>query len=967
MNGTTLFKIHFILFALLLGLQPLCNAQTGTFVTETEAEDGTFSGNVSKGSSISGYSGSGYATNFMNGGDKITVKVNVPKKAFYSIFIQYHSESYKEQDISINEGSSSAVQFKSSGSEFALANGGKHLLNEGENSITIISGWGWIDIDKFMIYTTALNNYDNIAAELIDPKADGATKALYYYLLSNYGKRIITGQTNDHYDKVVNITEKSPMHRAWDFMGYTEGYPYLWANGGHSFGKNTADKSTENAIVWYEKTGRKGIVGFHWHWHSPSGGVVGKNNFYTENTTFDIRRAVTEGTEEYKLIIRDIDEIAVELKKLQAAGVPILWRPLHEAGGGWFWWGANGAEPCKKMWNIMYDRLSNYHQIHNLIWVWSSNEKDWYPGNDKVDIVGYDSYPGSYNYGNQKNTFDICHNLTDGKKIITMSENGPIPDINESLDLDAPWSYFMSWNDLVEAQNSKEHIKNVFCDPRSLTLETDTFPRIIYTKEASICGSGSVTLEAKSNFGTVKWYETEIGGEAFHTGESFTTPMLESSKTYYVDSEYNNHPSGMKRIAVKVSLAKEIGDLIIDGPVDPCQGETAVAYTAISTDEVNSYNWTLSSELSGKSVSSTIYIDVKSETEKATLSVSAENACGNSNPAILEIIPKQLPKSLGEIVGAETFCEGSENVEFKIAHSNDVSSYKWTLPKGATGSSTGNTIAVNFGTTFTSGEILVQGINGCGEGQISSLPVAIKKIPSAPSTITGTFTVCQKEEGITYNAANISSASSYVWTLPEGAEGNSNTKSITVNFSPDAKSGKISVQGENECGIGKAKSITITVNPTPETPCISTSDNGFLVSSASTGNQWYANEIAIENAVNDTLQPTGNADYSTIVTMKGCSSEPSNKITFTNVEAMDISNLSIYPNPIAYGTTTLHINRFIGKNWKSAQLINANGQIVGKATINGQSIEFEDVIDKGIYFLSILEHDELFLSKLIVK
>ena len=204
----------------------------------------------------------------------------------------------------------------------------------------------------------------------------------------------------------------------------------------------------------------------------PTGGAAGTNTFYTDFTTFDVTRAVTPGTQEYTDIIRDIDDIAVQLKKFEDAGVPILWRPLHEAGGGWFWWGAKGPEACLELYTILYDRLQNYHHLHNLIWVWSTPETDWYPGNDKVDIVGYDSYPGVYNYGNQKNAFDILYNLTGGNKLVAMSENGPIPNPDDCLDLDAPWSYFMSWSDLVFQQNTTGHLQDVYSNPRVLKFGT---------------------------------------------------------------------------------------------------------------------------------------------------------------------------------------------------------------------------------------------------------------------------------------------------------------------------------------------------------------------------------------------------------------------------------------------------------------------------------------------------------------
>ena len=121
----------------------------------------------------------------------------------------------------------------------------------------------------------------------------------------------------------------------------------------------------------------------------------------------------------------------------------------------------------------MFDRMKNHHQLHNLLWVWSSPEESWYPGNDKVDIIGHDSYPGDYNYGSQKYSFDVLYRLTGGKKLIAMTENGPIPDPDDCLDLDAPWSYIMYWSDLVVEQNTEDHIREVFDHPNVITVGSD--------------------------------------------------------------------------------------------------------------------------------------------------------------------------------------------------------------------------------------------------------------------------------------------------------------------------------------------------------------------------------------------------------------------------------------------------------------------------------------------------------------
>jgi mannan endo-1,4-beta-mannosidase len=69
----------------------------------------------------------------------------------------------------------------------------------------------------------------------------------------------------------------------------------------------------------------------------------------------------------------------------------------------------------------MYDRLTNYHQINNLIWVWSTPEAEWYPGNLKVDIIGYDSYPGNYNYGCREDIYVQLRKMSNGAKMIQLS------------------------------------------------------------------------------------------------------------------------------------------------------------------------------------------------------------------------------------------------------------------------------------------------------------------------------------------------------------------------------------------------------------------------------------------------------------------------------------------------------------------------------------------------------------------
>lgn len=455
------------------GLCSSLNAQSdfGDVIASAEAEDGELQG-VYVASSTPGFQGSGYVTGFDADNDKVTVKLDVPESGTYKLAIRYSNSSDKIQDVSINSGFSFPVDFPDQNG-FALTDAGNHYFETGLNAVAIIKSWGWTDIDAVELYQAPAQHF-NIAPTLVDPQAEAEAVALYELLKLQFRHRIISGQTHHYFLELEHIAEKTPLLRAGDFATYTEGYPYLWSGGGHTLGKDP-DGSTQQLIDWYNSSGGKGMVSFQWHWHSPSGGDPGQNNFYTENTSFDITRAVIPGTEEYNLVIRDIDDIAVELGRFRDAGIPVLWRPLHEAGGGWFWWGAKGAEPCKALYNILYNRLMEYHGLHNLIWVWSTPEESWYPGNEKVDIIGHDSYPGSYNYGNQKYAFDKLFRLTHGEKLIAMTENGPIPDPDACLDQGAPWLYFMSWDNLVSEQNSTAHIREVFSHPDVLAMDSENF------------------------------------------------------------------------------------------------------------------------------------------------------------------------------------------------------------------------------------------------------------------------------------------------------------------------------------------------------------------------------------------------------------------------------------------------------------------------------------------------------------
>jgi mannan endo-1,4-beta-mannosidase len=265
---------------------------------------------------------------------------------------------------------------------------------------------------------------------LVTPNPTSEAVSLYQFLLDNYGKKIISGVMDmADVNWLKTNTGKSPALVGLDFMQTNRGYS--WYND---------DTPFQEAKAFYDKNG---IPILCWHWRDPSRKT---DAFYTKDTAFDISKIMDETSDEYKAMIKDIDYTSVLLKKFQDNKVPILWRPLHEAAGGWFWWGAKGAAPCKKLWQVMYDRMVNVNGLHNLIWVWTHEPNDdaWYPGDEYVDIVGRDIYKDG-DHSSQVLEFNDMVDRYGGKKIVTISESGSFPDVDNLITDAAGWSWYMPW------------------------------------------------------------------------------------------------------------------------------------------------------------------------------------------------------------------------------------------------------------------------------------------------------------------------------------------------------------------------------------------------------------------------------------------------------------------------------------------------------------------------------------------
>lgn len=134
--------------------------------------------------------------------------------------------------------------------------------------------------------------------------------------------------------------------------------------------------------------------------------------------------------------------------------------------------------------------------------------------------------------------------------------------------------------------------------------------------------------------------------------------------------------------------------------------------------------------------------------------------------------------------------------------------YNWSPSTGLSSTSESNpTVTTSSNTSYT---VTVTDSYGCSI--INTIQVEIiNELPDDAGIISGITQVCQGQNNITYSIPPILRATSYEWTLPNGVIGNSNSNSITVNYSTNANSGLITVKGANACGQGVASTLPITV------------------------------------------------------------------------------------------------------------------------------------------------------------
>ena len=482
-----------------LSISPVIPTETEIRI---EAENAEYTGELTVEKKRKNYSGDGYLSGFSKrDGDSVKAVFDVPASQHYSITVSVCADSPVTNTLLLN--GERLGDFKITESEhFTRVTFSGIYLPEGTAELSVQETDGYFALDYFEIedfpemYSLAYNG----EYVLSDPSASKGAKSLMQFLTDNYGKKIISGQytagsADTEPELLYHLTGKYPAIRFGDVEGYTAnssadcgdviGACERWAENGGIVGlmwhwdaptgvstvyAKDADFSLISALPPYEVVNEiaeettdvpaeetddeetlpdNPYLPDETERPADAPEYVERFRFKMDVAMMDdktIERNVQNGklSEECAAILRDIDSVSEAIKPLAEKDIPVLWRPLHEGSGDWFWWGADGSEPYRWLWDVMYRRMTKYHKLHNLIWIWNGQSAEYLV--EDYDIASLDIYMESgQDFGSRYEQFVSLYRITDGRKMLALSESSTVPDVNRLFRDNTVWSFCGLW------------------------------------------------------------------------------------------------------------------------------------------------------------------------------------------------------------------------------------------------------------------------------------------------------------------------------------------------------------------------------------------------------------------------------------------------------------------------------------------------------------------------------------------
>ncbi|MFZ7107321.1 MAG: T9SS type A sorting domain-containing protein, partial [Bacteroidota bacterium] len=407
-------------------------------------------------------------------------------------------------------------------------------------------------------------------------------------------------------------------------------------------------------------------------------------------------------------------------------------------------------------------------------------------------------------------------------------------------------------------------------------------------------------------------------------------------------------------------------------PAIVCGGTTAV-YSVIPVIGATSYSWTVTgvSILSGQGTSS-ITVSVPAGFGQGSVRVDAVNCIGNSPSRAMAITG--LPFHSYSLTGPIYVCAGTNGVNYSIGSVTGADTYAWTITGDATVvNGNGPSATVNFGPSWTSGNLTVTTTNTCGAFQRT---FTIRSVTAQPGGITGQASALCNGTNVAYSISPVAGATSYSWSVPAGSTIATNSgTAITVNFGSVA--GNICVIANNACGASPARCLAVTLVPAqpatisgPASVCKSSTQTYSVasVSGASIYNWTVTGGAAIapqgtSAIVNFNSALSGSASVK-VSTGNACGFSPARSLAVvvnlacrTAGEPDQATAMTVFPNPardrirVQFASTgtleyLLKVSDLLGKEVAIHRLSATEGRNEYEIDLSG--------LERGIYLFSLM-------------
>lgn len=429
--------------------------------------------------------------------------------------------------------------------------------------------------------------------------------------------------------------------------------------------------------------------------------------------------------------------------------------------------------------------------------------------------------------------------------------------------------------------------------PRTVvTAIAKPVPSVTATVQGSACVGNPANVSAMVSAGTASWYTTPTGGSPFASGilsgATATTPAITATTTFYVEA-VNNGCASASRTAVQVTAVPRPANPVAVNGVRCGPGSVSISVTSVP----GTVQWfTASTGGTLLQASGNTFVTPSISTTTFYYADVTVGGCVSTGRTAVQAFVSTIP-----VITSSTAANrcGDGSVTLSVATSGDASAQWFTAPTGGTAISTLKTFVTPSLTTTTT--YYAEAIeNGCPSTTRTAVVATIKPIPTVTSA-----NVSRCDAGtVTFEASSNGSIS---WFAAA-------TGGIALGTGPNFTTPSISVTTPyfieavlNGCTTPGRTSVSAIVNSTPPQPVITQNNSNIeapvLTSSASSGNQWFKNDVILpgENGASHTITSAGL--YKVQVSLNGCPSPFSENVTYVVTGMEDLSRITrLYPNPV---------------------------------------------------------------------